>query len=533
MITTHDVLVVGAGPAGLTAATTLARHGIDVLVVDRHAGTSPFPKATSISTRTMELLRGWGLEQRVRAGAMQVRPLVSVSDTLVGPELAAESFDYPTAEEALAVSPTTPVFAAQDHLEPVLLAHLRERGGTVRFHTELTGLQVTDHGVSAELRDRGSGHRSRVGARYLVGADGPRSTVRTALGIGVDDLVAIGDWVAVIFRAELTRRLPRVPGVVNAVQTPSATGLFVPTGNDDRWVYGRERPAGPFVAADWAPERVVELLRAGTGLPDLAPEILSVLPFTMAGQVATALRAGPAFLVGDAAHRTTPMGGVGMNTAMHAAHNLGWKLAWVLRGWAGEALLDSYAEERLPVGASNVRRSLLVEPQGDANGLQRDLGVRYRSTVLGSDAGGRAPHAWVRYGGARISTLDLFDARLTLLTGPAGTPWRRAATGPAATGPPIAVLTVGTDLHPEDGTFAERYRLGTAGAVLVRPDGVVAWRQDGPAADPAAELGAAVGRALGRPATGPARPGLPAGPDRSGRPPRPSRPAPQPCRPAA
>jgi putative polyketide hydroxylase len=465
---------------------------------------------------------------------MAVRPYVLVSDTLVGPATAEESFNYPTAEEALAVSPTTPGYLPQDHLEPVLLEHVRERGGTVRFQTELTGLQVDEHGVRAELRDLSSGRETRVSARYLVGADGPRSAVRNALGIGFDDLGTLGDFVAVIFRAALTARLPRVPGAINAVQTPAGSGLFVPTSNDDRWFYAQARPAGPLVPADWTAERVVELLRAGSGLPDLAPQILSVQPFTMAGQVASALRAGPAFLVGDAAHRTTPMGGIGMNTAMHAAHNLGWKLAWVLRGWAGDELLDSYPRERLPVGVSNVRRSL-NGPGADEDGLQRDIGVRYPGAELAPDTGTRAPHAWLHRGAARISTLDLFDdGRLTVLTGPDGAPWLRAAAQLAGAGLPITALRIGVDLQPEDGAFDERYRLGAAGAVLVRPDGFLTWRHRGHVSDAAAELGAAVARTLGWVSRGaPARPALPGAPTRSGRPPLPSRPAPRPCRPAA
>jgi 2-polyprenyl-6-methoxyphenol hydroxylase-like FAD-dependent oxidoreductase len=539
-----QVLVVGAGPAGLTVATALARHGVDVLVVERHPGTSPFPKATGVTTRTMELLRTWGVEQHIRAGAMPVRPQISVSDTLVGPELATESFDYPTEEEALAQSPVTPAYLPQDHLEPVLLEQLRAHGGRVRFHTELTDLTTGTAGVVAGLLDRRTGARSLVGARYLVGADGPRSTVRAALGIGFADLGAVGEWIAITFRADLRRRLPRIPGAINAVQTPAAAGLFVPTSNDDRWVYGRERPGGgPFAAADWTPERCRELLRAGTGLPDLEPRIESVLPFTMAGQVATALRNGPGFVVGDAAHRTTPMGGIGMNTAIHAAHNLGWKLAWVLRGWAGEALLDSYAAERLPVGRSNVERSLCLEHEARPAGLHRDLGMRYTSAVLdpGPGSGGRAPHAWLRNGAGMVSTIDLFDGRLTVLTGPAGAPWRQATAGLAATGLPITAVAIGTDLVPVDDAFAERYRLPDAGAVLVRPDGFVAWRQDHPGTDAGAALAAAVDRTLGRSAparpvatvTAPARPAPPAAAARSVPRRHPSRPAPPRCRPAA
>ncbi len=499
---THDVLVVGAGPAGLTAAITLARHGVDVLVVESHAGTSPFPKATGISTRTMELMRVWGLEERVRAGAMQVQPFLAVSDTLTGPTHTSVPFGYPTAEQALAVSPTTPCYCPQDHLEPVLRDHLVDRGGRIRFGTELTALTVDAAGVTAELRHRNTGEEYRVRARYVIGADGPRSPVRSALGIDVQDMGTIGDFVAVTFRADLTRRLPRTPSALNAVEVADAAGLFVPTGTDDRWVYARQwHPDAGETMADWTPERCVALLRAGTGLPDLDPQVLAVLPFVMGGHVATAFRAGRAFLVGDAAHRTTPVGGTGMNTAMHAAHNLGWKLAWVLRGWAGEALLDSYEAERRPIGTENVRRSLHQGPPPAGDGLSWDTGVQYASAVI-DGTGGRAPHAWLCHRGSRISSLDLFEGRLTLLTGPRGEPWRNAATDVTADvatdGLPFRTLTVGGHgLHDVDGTFADRYGLGDTGAALIRPDGYVAWRGEAPA-DARSTLRFAIDTARGR-----------------------------------
>ncbi len=302
------------------------------------------------------------------------------------------------------------------------------------------------------------------------------------------------------FRAGLTRRLPRIPSAINAVQAAGADGLFVPTGTDDRWIYAREwHPERGETLADWTPQRCVELIRAGTGLDDLCPQIVSVLPFVMGGHVAGAFRAGRGFLVGDAAHRTTPVGALGMNTAIQAAHNLGWKLAWVLRGHADEALLDSYEEERRPIGTDNVLRSLRRAPGAEGDSLSWDVGVRYASGVLDAGAGTRAPHAWIRRDGRRISTLDLFDGRLTLLTGRRGGPWRRGAAAIAAAGPPITVLSVGCELQDDDGTFADRYALGDTGAVLVRPDGYVAWRSS--ATDAAADLRRGVDLVLGRPAS--------------------------------
>ena len=509
---THDVLVVGAGPAGLTAAITLARHGVDVLVVEKHAGTSPFPKATGVSTRTMELLRSWGLEEPVRAGAIEVQPVFSVSETLAGPAQATVPFGYPTEEQALAVSPVAPGCVPQDHLEPVLRDHLLERGGTIRFGTELIDLSMDPTGAWAELREIASDRRYRVRSAYVIGADGPRSPLRSALGVDVEDLGSIGDFVSITFRADLTRRLPRAPSAVNAVETSGAQGLFVPTSADDRWIYARVwRPETGDTLADLTPGRITELLRAGTGLVDLSPQILSVMPFGMGGHVATTFRAGRAFLVGDAAHRTTPVGGTGMNTAIHGAHNLGWKLAWVLRGWAGDELLDSYEAERRPIGLANVRRSLQRGPQPPADGLSWDIGVRYESAVVteGPGAGLRAPHAWVRHHDSRISTLDLFDGRLTLLTGPQGEAWHRAATDLAVDGLPIVALTAEKDLREEPpadkGALTRRYQLGMTGAALIRPDGYVAWSCSSVTDDAEGELRSAVDAALGRASGGQVR----------------------------
>ena len=279
------------------------------------------------------------------------------------------------------------------------------------------------------------GRTRRIRAQYVIGADGPRSFVRTAVGIEVDELGRLGDFMAVTFRADLTRRLQGRPGAVNTVEIEGAEGVFVPTGAGDRWVYAREWFPGAQPVEDWSTTRCIELIRAASGVPELEPEIMSVMPFVMGGHVARAFGSGRVLLVGDAAHRTTPVGGTGMNTAIHAAHNLGWKLAWVLRGWAGESLLNTYEAERRPIGTQNVVRSLQRGPAGpgdgagadgqggDAagpggpaglNGLSWDVGVRYPTVGGDADAdpvGARAPHAWVRHQGRRISAVDLFDGR--------------------------------------------------------------------------------------------------------------------------
>jgi hypothetical protein len=303
----------------------------------------------------------------------------------------------------------------------------------------------------------------------------------------------------VLFRPDGTLR-PDPPLLLTLVDEPHP-GALCPMG-EGRWAYVGLRFDGtrPDVPDDWT-----ATLRAATGSSDLAPKVLDVQRFTLAAEVATTYRAGPGFLVGDAAHRTTPVAGIGLNTAIHDGHELGWKLAWAARGLAGDALLASHDAERAPVGLAAAARSLDVEGR-PTDGLPSSLGHTHRSPViaatdpvpdlridLAARPGERAPHVWVRHAGRHRSTLDLFDGGLTLLTAADGRPWARAA---AAVGDvPLRVLVDGRDAH--GATLAQRYALSPGSAVLVRPDGRVAWRHDGACADRTSALTGAVATALG------------------------------------
>jgi 2-polyprenyl-6-methoxyphenol hydroxylase-like FAD-dependent oxidoreductase len=506
----YDVLVVGAGPAGLTTATGLARAGIRVLLVEKHPGTSIFPRAVGVRPRTMEILRSWGLDQRVYSAGQDVRLELGISPVLAAPVVSVESLGAPAAQYVSMMSPTPFAFVPQDHLEPVLLEHLTDRGGQVRFRTELVGFQVDGDGVRARLRPRsGPAAEYDVHARYLVGADGARSSVRRAVGIDMEHLGSEGRQLTSLFAADLDGVVPAPPFALHWVTTPGAEALFVASGRH-RWGYGWDLgEGGPAMPTT---EQVAERIRASAGLPGLGVEVQGTFAWTFGADVAARFRSGPVFLVGDAATRTTPRRATGMNTGMAAAHNLAWKLAWVLRGWADEALLDTYEEERRPVGSANALRSLEQrEGPHEASGLE-DFGVTYVSTAvaptghvdppatIGERAapGRRAPHAWLDVTGRRISTLDLFDGRLTLLTGPEGSDSCAAAQRLAAGGLPLTARRFGPDLPDPDGSLALRYGVGARGAVLVRPDGFVAWQDRSPSGDRARSLGAAVDLATGR-----------------------------------
>ncbi len=483
-----DVLVVGAGPAGLTTALGLARHGVRVLVVEKHAGTSTFPKASGIRPRTMEIFRGWGLESRVRAAGQDVRMEVAISATLRVAVQAVEDLGVPDDDYLSRVSPSRFAFVPQDRLEPVLLDEVRVAGGEVRFRTELSGFEVCEDGVRAHLRPRdGDAPAYDVAARYLVGADGARSHVRRALGVPMRHLGSHGRHVAVLFTADLDRLMPGPSYALRWVTTPGAEGLLVASG-PGRWTFDWEVDAA---AAEPSPEHAARRIRAAAGAPDLPLEVLRIFPWDMAAELADAMRDGPVFLVGDAAHRTTPRGATGMNTGIAAAHNLAWKLAWVLRGWAHDSLLDTYEDERRPVGRANTQASLRERGDLPVEPGAMDFGVTYDTAEpepleppgrpgLAVVTGRRAPHAWIHLpGGRRLSTLDLFVGRLTLVTGPEHEEWSAAAA--ALTGPaPVTVVALGVDVPDPDGSTARLYGVASGGAVLVRPDGHVVWRTQEP-----------------------------------------------------
>ena len=460
------VVVAGAGPAGLVAAATLAQGGVGSLLVERNPGLSPLPRATAVSTRTMELLRSWGLEQAVRAGQLDLDATGAwAAETLASPEGTELPLGVAGFEQAAAASPTTPAAVPQDHLEPVLLRHLQRSGlAEVRFGTELVAFDQDADGVTVVLREPATGACRTVRAGHLVGADGAHSRVRSLLGIAMDGPDHLNEQLTVLFEAPLAEVAGRRHGIY-FIQHPEAAGVLVPNGAGDRWLYGRQWAPERERLADYTDHRLTGLIRTAAGVPDLPVAVVAKGAFSFAAQVAGRYRAGRAFLVGDAAQRMTPRDGMGMNTAVAEGHDLGWKLAWVHRGWAGPDLLDTYEAEWRPVGARRTARSAVEHGEPDG------------ATALAEDLNHRLPHAWLAGGnGQRRSTLDLLGPGLTLLTGPTGDAWASAA---ATLDPPLPL-----DTHALDPPAAETAGIGPTGASLVRPDAQVIARWPAVPPDP-------------------------------------------------
>lgn len=459
----YEVVVVGAGPAGLASAIALALHGVSVLVIERRPGVSNLPRANTASTGTMELLRRWGLEDAVLERAVEVewraRACRSLADAAAGQAI---EVGYPSREQAALVSPVAPACIGQDELEPLLEDHLAGLpSARVDRGVEVVGLAEGPNGIDVELAS--DGRRRRVRARYAIGADGIRSRVRAELEIGFPGSEDSHGRLSVMFRGPAWDLVGERRNIIYFLDDKAAGTAMLPVGGRDRWVFAVGQGSVQD-GAEVAPDRLRELVRNAAGDRLLPVEIERAAWFRFGTGLADSFRRGNVFLVGDAAHRVTPRGGTGLNTAMRDGYDIGWKLAWVLRGWAGEGLLDSYERERRPVAEFNIDRS-----------SRADGSILATAAGLSADIGGRIAHAWVPRGERLDSTLDLLGDGLTLLVGPS---WA---------GPPPQALSATPPFSVErlDGIAARAVGLAHAGALLVRPDGhpVALWNDGAPAED--------------------------------------------------
>ena len=448
-----QVLVVGAGPAGLVAGITLARYGIDVLVVDKRDSVSGLSRSLVISTRGMELMRRFGLETPVRSGAADVKVRAWVTPSLTSGEGTEMPLGYPSDAEVALASPTRPAWVAQDHHEPILLENLRTLpSARIRFGWQLQELTEDDDGVHARLVNVESREVEHADASFLIAADGAHSTVREQLGIpmiGPDDLA---NYERVEFAAALWQVLGGLRYGLYVITRSDAPGVMMPRGAGDRWSLARETPVGSAGLLGLSNEERIDLLRRAVGSEDLHPHIERVVTWSFAAQMAERYATRRCFLVGDAAHRMTPRGGTGMNTAIQDSFDLGWKLAWHLRGWAGPEVLATYELERRPVAAHNVHRA--AQPTGARR--ETDEALRW-------DLNGRLPHRWLPARDGERSTVDLVGDGFTLLAGRCDPRWLHFASSFKPNAP--------LDTHLLESETTRALGLKPEGALLTRPDG--------------------------------------------------------------
>jgi 2-polyprenyl-6-methoxyphenol hydroxylase-like FAD-dependent oxidoreductase len=511
-MTEHEtpVLVVGGSLVGMFAAALLARHGVPPLVVERHPGSAIHPRAAMIYQRTMEIIRALGIEEPVRQESYRrFEPdgaIMSV-ESIAGNEL---NWDIPTLNEFVKdLSPAERLFITQNALEPMLGPRARALGADIRFNTELVSFAPDPDGVSAVIRDRATRKETRVRAAYLIGADGNRSLVRQQLGIQMRGRGVLSKSITIYFRADIGPLMRGRNLSVIMVRNQTFRGFFrleKPFESAFLVVNSIGDPQAP-VSDTWtlSEAECLALVKSGLGV-DTPVTIDSIQKWECMADVADRFRDGRVFLAGDAAHLMPPYGGFGGNTGIQDAQNLAWKLALVLKGRAAPSLLDTYEQERRPVAAmtaeqAHTRYVMRGAPHLMPNGITPfindahiDLGYRYRSSAIFTESdddgaltedprqmrgrpGTRLPHVMLEREGARVSSVDLVDGGFALFTGPEGTAWAEASSYVARdAGVDCRILQAGRGVNDPDGSLCEALGISPSGAVLVRPDGVVAWR---------------------------------------------------------
>ncbi len=582
------VLIVGGGGAGLTASMLLARQGVDHLLVSARPQTSDLPKAHVLNQRAMEVLDDVGVAQVI---AQRSTPPGQMAATAYYAGLAGPGADYGRrlarleswgaggADESWrAASAWRQLNLPQIRLEPLLKARAEELSpGRIRFHHELTGLERDSEGVRATVRDHTSRRDYMVRCGYLLGADGGRRVPGMA-GIRYEGLGVVTQTATLHVSADFSRWAKDPDVLIRWIFSPQAGVLvvMVPMGPDrwgpdsEEWVIHLNYPVDdPSAQSD---AQVEADARKALGVPDMPWKIHKITRWSVEAVMASAFRAGRVFLLGDAAHRHPPTGGLGLTSAIHDAQNLCWKLALVLAGDADPALLDTYEAERRPVDERNAQRSLenalnhfeiaaalgISHENTPGQNMERlrrmwsgrpedaaprsrvlramraqsmefselnvEYGYCYQSSAVVPDGsaaptpvddvrvyqpstrpGAPLPHAWIDdEDGNRRPIKDLVaPGRFLLVAGEEGHAWCEAAMKLASGAHvPIDTVRIGHldgDLYDPRCAWLRHRQIASDGAVLVRPDRVIAWRSPVGTTEPEAALAAALSQILARP----------------------------------
>lgn len=513
-----EVLVVGAGPVGLAAAIELGQRGIRVMVVEAEPRGGNAPRAKTTNVRTCEHLRRWGILDRLRDRAplgVDYPSDICFATRLNGIEIARVGNAFYCAPGQNPLYSAHAQWIPQYVLEQVLAEHVATFPNVrVRFSTRLADLMEYPDHVEASLEAGGESEALR--ARYVIGADGARSTVRGLIGVSMQGAGGLSSNRMIIFRQPgLMARTPLQPAVMYWLLNKQIPAVLGPMDRDNVWYLG----VGVKAAEGLTPE---EAIRLATGFDDLSPEILSVGDWQAHHLLADRYRHGRVFLAGDACHLHPPYGGYGMNLGIGDAVDIGWKLAAELRGWGTPVLLESYEAERRPVHRRvmdeavlnhSVRTVDLADHWIEESGARGDevrartaglvaqhktrefhslgvvLGCRYEASpvivyddgapppedpsiyVPSSFPGCRAPHAWLSAGEAfGASIFDRLGSDFTLVclgeSNADVSVWTERA---AASGVPLKLLCV--DDSKVQTLYGCRY-------ALVRPDQHIAWRGD-------------------------------------------------------
>lgn len=511
----RPVIVVGAGPVGLSCAAFLARFDIPVLILERRTRRSTAPRAHAVNPRTLEIYRAFGLDvpRMIRASVSTFRG--EDRDSIITERLTTRQLGVlPFEKHDDEFCPQPRINLAQPHLESILVDDVASLPNVeLRVGHRVTALTDQGDRVVVEAIDE-TGAQHTIEADYVIACDGAKSAVRDLVGIqmaGDDD---IQRCLTIHFEGSLRHLVGDRPAITYLTVATQPPGGFIAYDIDHTW---------SFVSYQ-APEQTPNLEQARAIVIDAIGqeadiEIKQVVPWSMTGQVADRFRAGRVLLAGDAAHRFPPSGGLGLNTGVQDVHNLAWKIAAVRAGFADPALLDTYELERKAVAQLNTDASvantgaamklLMLAPEASPteideavaglfdnyNGLGTQLGFSYgpRGTAPRSvseydpraEVGDRLPHAWCILAGNRASTLDLLDrSAFTLLAIEGSEGW---ASLPFVPGVPVTVRRLTGAMEIPASWYATA-GLEHRGAILIRPDGHVLARANDDAVESVAAL---------------------------------------------
>lgn len=508
-ISQQPVIVVGASLVGLSAALCLASHKIPTIVLEKHGGISKHPRAIGFTTRTMEIYRSLGIENKDPAPenfVLQRAHVESVTGEWVNNsswsdtkrtsetnkhEQKPSKPDGPKKEYSVERGSAIP----QDKLEPILEALALERGADIRRQQKVISIDQNTEGVTVTVQDT-QRDQHQIKGSYVIAADGNRSTIRELLQIPRHGRGFMQNLHSVLFRAPIEAW---TKGIVQFEIEQTDLKAFLASYSDGRWALMFKDD----IERDENALR--EAIYQAIGRSDFPIEIITTGSWELTALVADTFRSGRIFLAGDAAHTLPPnRGGYGANTGIHDVHNLAWKLSAVLSGTSSEDILDTYDAERRPVALLRhdqifVRADYKVHldaatPAGEKiDDDAMEFGQIYLSKgFVGTDEGvpramkpdewnGQpgtlSPHIWVFKGGERVPLLDLLDHhRWTVVSESAV--WRDAATSVAKDSPiPLQSLQFGHDVQlARQQDFQKAFGVSSSGAVLIRPDGYIAWR---------------------------------------------------------
>ena len=368
-----DVLIVGTGPAGGSAAVALSTYGIANVVVTKYGWTANTPRAHITNQRALEIMRDLGLQEQCERDGT---PNELMGDTvfctsLAGDELA-RLHTWGTHPQRLAdytlASPCLHIDLPQTYFEPILVRAAAERGSRMRFNTEFLSFEQDSDGVTATVQDRLSGSTYEIRAKYLLAGDGGRSVIAEQLGLPFGGQANVAGSMNIVFKADLSALVARRPSVLYWIMSPGARmggigmGLVRMVRPWYEWliVWGYDID-GPAPEVDDA--RATEIAHKLIGTDEIDVEIVSTSLWTNNKLWAERYSEGRVFCMGDAVHRHPPSNGLGSNTSVADAYNIAWKLAHVLRGHADPSLLRTYDDERVPVGEQIVKRLRLGHDQ--------------------------------------------------------------------------------------------------------------------------------------------------------------------------